>query len=67
MPREVIVVPAVVHGEVMAIFYGDNLPSEVSIGPVTELELALVEACASQATATGPESGTGGSVQSASS
>jgi hypothetical protein len=67
MPREVIVVPAVVHGEVMAIFYGDNLPSEVSIGPVTELELALAQACMSQATATGPESGTGGSVQSATS
>ena len=51
VPREVIVVPAVVDGEVMAIFYGDNLPSEVSIGPVGDLELALAQACLSQAKA----------------
>jgi hypothetical protein len=66
MPREVIVVPAVVHGEVMAIFYGDNLPSDVSIGPVAELELALAQACLSQVRATDAASSTGGSVRSAS-
>jgi len=40
-----------VASEVMAIFYGDNLPSEVSIGPVADLELALAQACLSQAKA----------------
>jgi hypothetical protein len=44
MPREVIVVPAVVGGAVVAIFYGDNLPSDVPIASVGELESALVRA-----------------------
>jgi len=44
-------VPAVVDGDVVAIFYGDNLPSEVPIGPVGDLETVLVQACLSQATA----------------
>ena len=48
MPREAIVVPAVVDGDVVAIFYGDNLPSEVPIGPVGDLETVLVQACLSQ-------------------
>ena len=66
MPREVIVVPAIIHGEVIAIFYGDNLPSEVAIGPVAELELALAQACPSQVRVTDATPGTGGSVRSAS-
>jgi Domain of unknown function (DUF4388) len=48
-PREVIVVPAVIDRDVVAIFYGDNLPSDTAIGPATDLEAALVHACLSQA------------------
>jgi Domain of unknown function (DUF4388) len=52
VPREVIVVPAVVGGDVMAIFYGDNLPSETAIGPMGDVEMALVHAWQSRARAT---------------
>jgi hypothetical protein len=51
VPREVIVVPAVVGREVLAIFYGDNVPSEAAIGPVGDLETVLVQACLSRAIA----------------
>ena len=50
-PREVVVVPAVVYGEVVAILYGDNIPSEVPIGPVADLEAVMVAACLSQSKA----------------
>ena len=45
-PREVIVVPAVVNGGVIALLYGDNIPSDAPIGPVSGLEAAMTEACA---------------------
>jgi hypothetical protein len=45
-PREVIVVPAIVDGSVVAMLYGDNIPSEAPIGPVSGLEAAMIEACA---------------------
>jgi hypothetical protein len=51
LPREVIVVPAVVGGDVMAIFYGDNLPSETAIGPMGDVEMALTYAWQSRARA----------------
>lgn len=51
VPREAIVVPAVLDRDVMAIFYGDNLPSETAIGPVGDLETALVHAWQSRARA----------------
>jgi hypothetical protein len=49
VPREVVVVPAVVDSEVTAIFYGDNVPSEAAIGPAGDLEEALLHACTSRA------------------
>lgn len=45
-PREVIVVPAIVAGNVVAMLYGDNVPSDAPIGPVSRLEAAMIEACA---------------------
>ncbi len=50
-PREAVVVPAVVEGAVVAIFYGDNLPADVPIGPVGDLEMSLLAAFLSQAKA----------------
>jgi hypothetical protein len=47
-PREVVVVPAMVGGEVVAIFYGDNVPFDAAIGPVGDLEALMVEACLSE-------------------
>ncbi len=45
-PREVIVVPAIVDGAVVALLYGDNLPSSEPIAEVAALEAAMVDACA---------------------
>ncbi len=45
-PREVVVVPAIVDGTVLAILYGDNAPSHEPIGEIAALEAAMVEACA---------------------
>jgi len=39
-------VPAIVDGSVVAMLYGDNIPSEAPIGPVSGLEAAMIEACA---------------------
>jgi len=44
-PREVVVVPAVVDGHVVALLYGDNAPSDAPIGPASGLEAAMTEAC----------------------
>jgi len=44
-PREVVVVPAVVDGHVVALLYGDNVPSDAPIGPASGLEAAMTEAC----------------------
>jgi len=44
VPREVIAVPIVVEGAVVAVIYGDNLPSETPIGPTEGLELLMLEA-----------------------
>ncbi len=44
VPREVIAVPIVVDGAVVAVIYGDNLPSETPIGPTEGLELLMLEA-----------------------
>ncbi len=45
-PREVAVVPAIVDGQLVAVLYGDNVPSDAPIGPVSGLEAAMAEACA---------------------
>ena len=45
-PREVVVVPAILDGTVVALLYGDNVPSNAPIGPTTSLEAAMLEACA---------------------
>jgi len=44
-PREVVVVPATLDGNVVALLYGDNVPSDSPIGPVASLEAAMLEAC----------------------
>lgn len=44
VPREAVVVPALVGDAVVAIFYGDNVPTEEPIGPVGDLELFLLAA-----------------------
>ncbi len=49
VPREVIVVPAVLDGEAVAILYGDNVPSDAPIGPVGDLAAVMVDACLSLA------------------
>ena len=43
-PPEVVVVPMVVNGNVIALLYGDNLPSRDPIGPIEGLEVLLMEA-----------------------
>ena len=43
-PPEVVVVPMVVNGSVIALLYGDNLPSRDPIGPIEGLEVLLMEA-----------------------
>lgn len=44
LPSEVIAVPMVLHGTVVSIFYGDNLPANAPIGPTDTLELLMVYA-----------------------
>ena len=43
-PPEVVVAPMVVNGSVIALLYGDNLPSRDPIGPVEGLDVLLMEA-----------------------
>jgi hypothetical protein len=43
-PPEVVVVPMVVNGNVVALLYGDNLPKGNPIGPIDALELLMLEA-----------------------
>ena len=45
-PREIVVVPAVAGGDVVAVLYGDNFPGDAPIGPLAGLEAAVAEACA---------------------
>ena len=45
VPREVIVVPAILEGEAVAILYGDNLPADAPIGPLGDLAAVMVDAC----------------------
>ena len=49
MPREAIVVPAMLEGEAVAILYGDNVPSDAPIGSLGDLEAVMVDACLSLA------------------
>jgi hypothetical protein len=44
IPREVVVVPMVVNGNVVALLYGDNLPGGNPIGPIDALELLMLQA-----------------------
>ncbi len=43
-PREVIAVPIVVEGRVVAVVYGDNIPADTPIGPTEGLELLMLQA-----------------------
>jgi len=43
-PPEVVVVPMIVNGNVVALLYGDNLPAGNPIGPIDALELLMLEA-----------------------
>ncbi len=43
-PREVVAIPIVVDGMIIAIFYGDNLPDGRPIGSVQGIELLMIEA-----------------------
>ncbi len=43
-PAEVVVVPMVVSGSVIAVLYGDNLPSGEPIGSIEGLEVLMMEA-----------------------
>ncbi len=44
VPQEVIVVPMIVNGAVVVIFYGDNLPANRPIGDIECLELFMIQA-----------------------
>jgi hypothetical protein len=44
VPPEVVVVPMVVNGSVVALLYGDNLPTADPIGPIDALELLMLQA-----------------------
>jgi hypothetical protein len=44
IPPEVVVVPMIVNGNVVALLYGDNLPKASPIGPIDALELLMLEA-----------------------
>jgi hypothetical protein len=44
VPPEVVVVPMIVNGNVVALLYGDNLPRGGPIGPIDALELLMLEA-----------------------
>ena len=43
-PPEVLVIPMIVNGNVVALLYGDNLPAGKPIGPIDALELMMLEA-----------------------
>jgi hypothetical protein len=43
-PPEVVVVPMIVNGNVVALLYGDNLPAGNPIGPIDAIELLMLEA-----------------------
>lgn len=43
-PPELLVVPMIVNGNVVALLYGDNLPAGKPIGPIDALELMMLEA-----------------------
>jgi hypothetical protein len=43
-PHEVVAVPMVLNGTVVSIFYGDNVPAHLPIGPTETLELLMVYA-----------------------
>jgi hypothetical protein len=43
-PAEIVVVPMVVSGGVVALLYGDNLPDSRPIGPIDALELLMLQA-----------------------
>jgi hypothetical protein len=43
-PREVVLVPMVVSGTVMVLFYGDNVPKDEGIGPTEGIEFLMLEA-----------------------
>jgi hypothetical protein len=43
-PAEIVVVPMVVSGGVVALLYGDNLPDSRPIGPIDTLELLMLQA-----------------------
>ena len=44
MPPEVVIVPMIVNGNVVALLYGDNLPAGNPIGPIDAIELLMLEA-----------------------
>jgi Domain of unknown function (DUF4388) len=44
IPPQVVVVPMVVNGNVVALLYGDNLPTADPIGPIDALELLMLQA-----------------------
>lgn len=44
VPPEVVVVPMMVNGNVVALLYGDNLPSAEPIGSIDALELLMLQA-----------------------
>jgi len=44
VPPEVVIVPMIVNGNVVALLYGDNLPDGKPIGPIDALELLMLEA-----------------------
>ncbi len=54
-PREVAVIPAIVDGTVVALLYGDNVPSGDPIGQIAALEAATLEACARHGRPLAPE------------
>ena len=43
-PHEVVAIPIVVDGMIIAIFYGDNLPDHRPVGSIQGLELLMIEA-----------------------
>ncbi|MCP3962091.1 MAG: DUF4388 domain-containing protein [bacterium] len=43
-PTEVVAAPLIVSGRVSLIFYGDNLPGLHPLGPLEDLEVAMIEA-----------------------
>lgn len=43
-PPEVVAMPVIVDGMIVGIFYGDNLPERLPIGPTEGLDLLMIEA-----------------------